>query len=573
MKNKMFILPLLVFALSGCTINGDLNSKTSDSFSSANDEFASDNSNNTPDNEHKIKALLPELTTIDALTSKYNRNNRIKINLWTGFGSTMSSALNSIIEDFEKEYPYIEINHEQKGGYDKLHSTVMQSLNSRVYPNVIVGYPSHFADYIVNDIQYVLDDYIESSEYGIDLNDYNEQYMTENRSLMYKDEAKKQPYTMGIPFNKSTEVMVYNKTFFDAFGLEVPVTWDDAVALGKEIISIVKGTSDKLTKAEDKVNHFKTLWNYTYKDANDQDKTVTFDFQTVEEKDFYPLSYDSQANFFITMCNQFGGKYTEMGDTIEQGYMRFKGDAKVVEALNFIKSMNTQHVLGIPSTWNEPQYCSHEFKALKTLMLISSSAGITNNIAAGDKFEVGIAPIPYKTADKKFVISQGTNLAILKSDADHALASWLLIKFMTGATDYPARDSSGNYISIEYDEYDMPITTPVETREEATILNANVNFAIASGYFPVTKKGEQSDRYQEYISRERMMLSSSEKAKVDVQKMVSETYLKQNWNMFVDAAFVGSDEIRTGVNYIIPFMIITNYTAEEAIQYVYDRIH
>ena len=463
------------------------------------------------------------------------------------------------IKAFEKEYPYISVNHEQKGGYDKLHSAVMQSLNSSTYPHVAVGYPDHFADYISSNIQYELNDYIESQEYGIDLTDYYDQYMRENNSLMYKDEAKTQPYTMGIPFNKSTEVMVYNKTFFDAFDLDTPETWDEAITLGKEIISIIKGESSKLTKDEDKVNHFKQLWNYTYS-KNGEDTTVTFDFQNVEEKDFYPLSYDSQANFFITMCYQFGGKYTEMGDTIEEGYMKFKGDAKVIEALNYVKSMNTQHVLGIPSTWDEPQYCSNEFKALKSVMTISSSAGVTNNIAAGDKFEVGIAPIPYKDANRKFVISQGTNMAIFTSDAEHALASWLFVRFMTGGVTYKGEQ----------------VFNPDTSEFEESIENENVNFAIASGYLPVNISGEQSTWYKQYLNSDRSVISASDRAKIDVQKIASDVYVNENWDKFVDSAFIGSSDIRTEVGNIIPFMLTGAsgklYTAEEAINYVYNLL-
>ena len=498
-----------------------------------------------------IEIQKPELITEAQLKEKYNENNKITINFWTGFGSVVSKEPDKSIAVFEEQYPYISINHEKQGGYDGLHSKVMQSLASNSYPHVVVGYPDHFADYISSNVQYELNDYIESEEYGVDIDDYYEQYMRENNSLMFKDDAKTQPYTMGIPFNKSTEVMVYNKTFFDAFDLTVPETWDDAITVGKEIISIIKGTSSKLTRAEDKVNHFGTIWKY--KVSDEDEKPVTFDFTGVQEKDVYPLSYDSQSNFFITMCNQFGGKYTEMGDTIEKGYLRFKGDQKVIEALNFVKSMNTQHILGIPSTWNATQYCSAEFKALKSFMTISSSAGVTNNIASGNKFEVGIAPIPYKTADKKSVVYSGTNMAILKSDAEHALASWLFIRFMTGGVTYKKTDKKTGAVTTE---------------------NENVNFAIASGYLPVNKSGEESDKYQQHLAS--TASSISDNAKIAVQKVANDIYVKQNWDKFVDPAFVGSSDIRTQVGNIIPFILTGAsgkiYTPEEAIDYVYKKL-
>ena len=86
------------------------------------------------------------------------------------------------------------------------------------------------------------------------------------------------------------------------------------------------------------------------------------------------------------------------------------------EMINYFKDMNEKHYLGIPYTWEEESYCSNPFKALKLAMTISSSAGLSYNIAAGAKFKIGIAPVPYKSADKKFVISQGTNIAMLKAN-------------------------------------------------------------------------------------------------------------------------------------------------------------
>lgn len=496
----------------------------------------------------EIEILEPELMTIDELKSEYNENNKIEVTFWHGFGKTMEGALDQAIGLFEKQYPYIKVvKPESKGGYDGLHGAVMNSLQSSTWPNVVVGYPDHFADYISSNIQYTLDKFIESEEYGVDLDDYYEQYMRENRSLLYHDKEQTKPYTVGLPFNKSTEVMVYNKDFFEAFDLTPPTTWDEAIAVGKECTEIIKGTSSKLTKDEDKVSHFKTTWQYT-KGEGDSAKTYTFDFIDCEEKDFRPLSYDSQSNFFITMCYQFGGKYTEMDD-IKHGYMSFKGDEKVKEAMNFVKSMHDEKVLGIPGDWNETDYCSNPFKSLKSVMTISSSAGVANNIPAGGKFNVGISPIPYKTADKKFVISQGTNLAILDCDKKHALASWLLIRFLSGGE---------------------VIEASTTTKE----VNANVTFAISSGYLPVTKSGEDSKRYKDYVNSESIL--PSDIAKVAVQKIANQEYVGKNWQRFVDSAFVGSSDIREEAGKIIPLMLVgasgKKYTIDEAIDYVYGRL-
>ena len=491
--------------------------------------------------EKLVDPLNPELISIKDLTSKYSKNKPLEITLWTGFGSTMTKAVDSVISSFEEQYPYITVNHVQKGGYDKLHSAVINSLPSATWPNVVVGYPDHFANYIDSNIQVALDSYMASDEYGVDASIYYEQYMRENKSLIYKDDARTQPYTMGIPFNKSTEVMVYNKTFFEAFDLTVPETWDEAITVGKEMINIIK--------TKDGVNHFGTMWEY----KKDDEHTYTFDFTSVTEDTFRPLSYDSQSNFFITLCYQFGGKYTEMGSSLTEGFMKFKGDAKVLEALNFVKKMSDDKILGVPGTWDQTDYCSKPFVAMNSMMTISSSAGVANNIPAGQGgFDIEIAPIPYKDASRKFVISQGTNLAILQSSAEKALAAWLFIRFASGGEVVPA-SSDGSKKEV----------------------NANVNFAITSGYLPVTKTGEDSDRYKNFIASEGTGFPA-DVAKIHVQKVANEVYVKQNWDRFVDSAFVGSSDIRTEIAKIIPFIIVgasgKKYTPEEAIDYIYNRL-
>ena len=496
-------------------------------------------------NKKNVEVLVPEDIKLSELTSKYNENSPLTIEFWSGFGQSMTNFVEKQLNLFQLEYPYIKVIHEGQGGYDGVNAAVINALQADKYPDLVVGYPDHFASYIASNIQYSLDKFIEDAEVGMDLSLFNPQYMKENQSLMYKDEAKTKPYTMGIPFNKSTEVMVYNVEFFEAFDLQVPSTWDEAVAVGTQVRQIL---ADQ--------NLFGTKFT-----KENNGKKYSFDFTYVTSDNFYPLSYDSQANFFITMARQFGGKYTEMDD-IEHGYLAFKDDEHVLEALNFIRSMHDAHILGIPDVWeNSNGYCSKAFMSCQSIMTISSSAGVTNNIGGSVK-RVGIAPIPYKTADKKFVISQGANLAILKTTKEKALASWLLIRFLTGGIECPARDVNGDYVRIQYNVWDeelgkyQDVMQKVTNREDATLQNASVEFAIESGYFPVTLASENSDRYKNYLNTESE--SSSSQAKKDAQRIANTIYIDpdQNWDKFVDSAFIGSSAIRTEVGKLIPMVII-----------------
>lgn len=427
------------------------------------------------------------------------------VQFWTGFGSNVSEVLENLIGEFEKANPGIKVAHEGKGGYDNLQAAINLSVSSETYPHVAVGYPDHFAGYISSNIQLPLDPYIAEEDSNF-LADFYPDYMLENQSLVYKRDAnnqpdKTQPYTMGLPFNKSTEVMVVNKTFFnwvktkDAT-IEVPVTWQEVQTVGTKIINV-------LTTG----NYFNT----EIKDGN----TLILDLKGVTADVFRPIGYDSGANFFITAVRQWGGVYTEMGPDIRTGYIRFNSQA-TKNALTFFENMYNTGVIGLPANWGEASYSSAPFKAVKTVMTISSSAGVTNNVPAGNLFEVDVRPVPYNADGPKFVISQGTNLAMFdRGTEEEKLAAWKLIKFLT--------------------------------------TEANDRFAQGTSYFPVTKAMSDSAFYTSFLNAPDASLTSTEKAikaSANVNSVVYDAEAS-TWTKFVDPGFVGSSRVRTEVGNIM----------------------
>ena len=69
------------------------------------------------------------------------------------------------------------------------------------------------------------------------LSDFLESYLNENRIADEGDDL------YGLPFNKSTEVMIYNKTFFEHMNYTVPTTWDEVETLSKKILVDVAAKS------------------------------------------------------------------------------------------------------------------------------------------------------------------------------------------------------------------------------------------------------------------------------------------------------------------------------------------
>ncbi len=349
-------------------------------------------------------------------------NSKVTITFYHTMGEPLRAVLDAFIVEFNKLYPNITVVHEQVGGYEDVRDQIKTELTVGNQPNIAYCYPDHVALYNVARAVVTLDDLIAS-----DITVTRADGTTETLGLTaeqqadfiegYYNEGKEfgdgKMYT--LPFSKSTEVLYYNKTFFDANGLTVPTTWDEMEQVCAQIKAI--------------------------------DPTSI------------PLGYDSESNWFITMCVQLGSDYTSASgdhylfnnDTNKQFVKRFREWYQK-------EYVTTQEIYGA--------YTSGLFTATtgqRSYMSIGSSAGAKHQRpAANDKgeypFEVGITTIPQVNPDAPKVISQGPSVCIFKdANPQEVIASWLFVKFLTTNVNFQAAfaDASG-YVPVLKSVADHP---------------------------------------------------------------------------------------------------------------------
>ncbi|MCR5154231.1 MAG: extracellular solute-binding protein [Lachnospiraceae bacterium] len=354
----------------------------------------------------------------------------VTITFYHTMGSALSDVLNLYIEEFNKLYPNIHVVWEQVGSYDDVRDQISKEITVGNQPNIAYCYPDHVALYNLGGAVATLDDLIASKETvtradgttetlgftDAQISDFIEGYYAEGRQ--FGDDLM---YT--LPFSKSTEVLYYNKTFFDANGLKVPTNWDEMEELCKKIKEI--------------------------------DPTCI------------PLGYDSEGNWFITMCEQYGSPYTSAsGD-----HYLFNNDTNK----SFVKRFRDWYQKGYVTTQSlYGSYTSGLFTAssgTKSYMSIGSSAGAKHQRPAADAdgkypFEVGIATIPQVDAKNPKVISQGPSVCIfLKDNSQEVIASWLFAKFLTTSVEFQAE------------------------------------FSMASGYVPVLKSVSSNEVYANFLKK------------------------------------------------------------------------
>ena len=402
----------------------------------------------------------------------FDVNSEVTITFTHTMGAKLQEVLNTYIAEFNKIYPNITIEHVSAGGWSDINGQINTEIAGGTQPNVAYCYPDHVAMYNIAKSVVVLDNLIASeipvgdSGEIIGLTaeqkaDFVESYY--NEGLAYGDN---QMYTM--PMNKSTEVLYYDKTFFEENNLSVPTSWDELWDVCEKILAI--------------------------------------------DPDCYPLGYDAEDNWFITMCEQMGTGYTSAENG---GKYLFNNDANKA----FVKELREYYQKGYFTTQElYGSYTSNLFVETtdtRCYMCVGSSGGASYQMSNNDTgdgtfaFEVGVAPIPAYNGNRK-VISQGPSLCLLKganTTDQQVLASWLFVKFLCTNVDFQAE------------------------------------FSMTSGYMPVLKSVVDNENYAAWLGK----ANGYEQLVATCVK----TGIENRNDYFVSPAFNGSSTARTQVGSLL----------------------
>ena len=416
-----------------------------------------------------IAVMIASAVSMVACGDKDNNDDgKITIKFYHTMGQNLRDVLEAHIIEFNKLYPDIVIEHEQVGNYDDVRNQISTEINVGAQPNIAYCYPDHVALYNVAGAVQTLDEYINSTEtvtradgsteiVGLTAEqkaDFIQGYYNEGKQF-----GDNLMYTM--PLSKSTEVLYYNKTFFTANNLTPPTTWDEMEALCAKIKEL--------------------------------------------DPECIPLGYDSEANWFITMCEQYGSPYTSAQ---EGNHFLFNNDTNKAFVTKFAEWYNkgyvtTQTIYG--------GYTSGLFNAAegtKSYMSIGSSAGATKQrpamVNGAYPFDVGITTIPQVNASSPKVISQGPSLCIFgKEDSEEVKASWLFVKYLTTNVAFQAE------------------------------------FSMVSGYVPVIKSVNTNSAYKNFID--------GANGGSNIAALSAKICLEQEAAYYTSPAFNGSSQARDEV--------------------------
>ncbi len=359
----------------------------------------------------------------------------ITLKFYHTMGANLREVLDNYIIEFNKVYPNITIEHEQVGSYDDVKTQIGTEINVGAQPNIAYCYPDHVASYNVAGAVVQLDNLI-ASEISVTRADGTTE-------ILGLTEAQKNDFVKGyydegaqfgdgkmysMPFSKSTEVLYYNKDFFELHNRGYHVD-ENGNSTGVPCCDKASEHVGKMVVP--------TTW--------DEMEEVCKIIKEIDPNSI-PLGYDSEANWFITMCEQLGSPYTSAE---KDNHFLFNNDTNKA----FVKRFREWHKKGYVTTQTlYGGYTSGLFTAtgddVKSYMSIGSSAGATHQRPGKDEatgeylFDVGIATIPQFNPSNPKVISQGPSVCIFdKENPQEVIASWLFVKFLTTSVGFQAEFS------------------------------------------------------------------------------------------------------------------------------------
>lgn len=364
------------------------------------------------------------------------------VTVWHTWGQANRRMIELMIEDFYEEHPNVNISLVNKSDYDQIHDDISKSFPANTTPTMAICYPDHVADYE----GFVIDltSYINSTEEfdgevlgfeasegsheenGVTLSgvdDYVDAYWEEGSQYAFDPDG-----IYSVPFSKSTEVMFYNKTFFEANKLTPPTIWDNP----------------------DNPNDPNS---FTYVARTIRDIVINQQGQQWggDKNGIRALGYDSDDNLYITFSEQLGIPYTSMDENEHYPFGANGGNSQAKDMVRTVKSWYDNGYIATGGT-SGGSYTSTLFTDEMIYMSIGSTGGTRYNVSSN--FEVGVAKVPQWNPETPKTMSQGPSFCFFNTaDEDQLKYGWLFYKHITNYVNTAKYAMNTGYSPVRISSY------------------------------------------------------------------------------------------------------------------------
>ena len=230
------------------------------------------------------------------------------------------------------------------------------------------------------------------------------------------------------------------------------------------------------------------------------------------QKVMLPFMYKSTDNMMIQMLKQLDADYSTDSAQIKIFNDTTKDLLYTVAEHSGTKAFNTFKSTGYPANYLNAGQCIFAVDSTAGATWMGTDAPLVD--IPEDKlvhFEIEVMSIPQFHPEQPKMISQGPSVCIFnKEDPQEVLASWLFTQYLLT-----------NDVQIAYSQ--------------------------TEGYVPVTSKSQQSEIYQDYLSRE----GEDNDLYYSVKLQAAKLLLDNMDNTFVTPVFNGSASLRNAAGQLI----------------------
>lgn len=230
------------------------------------------------------------------------------------------------------------------------------------------------------------------------------------------------------------------------------------------------------------------------------------------QKVLIPFIYKSTDNMMIQMLGQKGAGYSRSDGKIEIFNDTTRELLQEIASHVETGAFNTFELTGYPANFLNAGQCIFAVDSTAGATWMGSDAPLMD--IPKDKlqrFETEVMTVPQFDPAHPKMISQGPSLCVFqKSDPQEVLASWLFAQFLLT-----------NEVQIAYSQ--------------------------TEGYVPVTTKAQESEAYQEYLSRKGEDNALHYAIKLDAAQLL----MDNTENTFVTPVFNGSASLRSAAGQLI----------------------
>jgi len=341
-------------------------------------------------------------------------------------GGPLTKIIDQLCADFTKEHPHIKVNPVYTGSYADTRTKVQTGLKSGTGPDVAIMFSTDLFSLL--DLNAIVDvDTVSKSDNQADVKKLIDDFYP---AFLLNTQAKGK--TWGIPFQRSTIVLYYNKDAFKEVGLDpekAPSTWDEMAADAK-----------KLTKSG--------------------------------RYGIEIPSTDYAYWMLQTFTLQQNGKNLMNGD----GNEVYFNSKEAVKGLTYWKGLQDSGVM--PKGTTKWATTPTDFIEGKTAMMYHTTGNLTN-VKNKAKFNFGVAMLP--ESETYGSPTGGGNFYIFKDKSEaNQQASWEFIKWMTTPEKIAQWSIDTGYVAPRKSAYETDVMKKYITNfPYATVARDQLQYAAA----------------------------------------------------------------------------------------------